>query len=138
MKGVDPMKKLLGIAASAAFLIGSAAFAQQTSKPADQTNPPAQQSAMPAPQPTSQYQANPSSAGEGVVGTVTAYQPNQKIEVRTADNQIKTFDLNQTGTKAEVDPSIAVGKKVQVIEVTDKSGKKTIQVIPYGSTRMPH
>jgi PPE-repeat protein len=138
MKGVDAMKKLLGIAASAAFLIGSAAFAQQTSKPAGQTNPPSQQSTMPAPQPAGQYQARPSSAGEGVVGTVTAYQPNQKIEVRTADNQTRTFNLHERGTKAEVDSSVAVGKKVQVIEVTDQSGKKTIQVVPYGSNRMPH
>ena len=66
---------------------------------------------------------------ETVIGTVTAYRPNEKIEVMTGDNKKHSYDLDDKDSRAEIDLKVTVGSKVQLTEEKDSAGRKLIRVI---------
>jgi hypothetical protein len=65
---------------------------------------------------------------EEVVGTVTAYKAGKEIEVLTGDNKKHTFGLDQKDTRVDMDPRVTVGTKVQLVQVKDDAGRKSIRV----------
>ena len=66
---------------------------------------------------------------ETVIGTVTVYKPNEKIEVMTGDSKKHSFDLNDKNSRAEVDMKVTVGSKVRLTEEKDPAGSKLIRVV---------
>lgn len=65
---------------------------------------------------------------ETVVGTVSAYTAGKKIEIITGDNSKHSYDLDDTKVVYHVDPSIQVGSKVRLVQSTNDSGAKVIEV----------
>ena len=58
---------------------------------------------------------------ETVVGTVTEYTAGKKIEVKTAENDKRTFDLDEKDLVLSVDPGIQVGSKVRLTAEKDST-----------------
>lgn len=82
---------------------------------------------------------NTKTKGKTVIGTVKELDAGKKITVTGPKNKDYSFDLNASDTTANVDPAVAVGNKVKVVEATDDAGKKTLTVAPYtGKTTMHH
>jgi hypothetical protein len=66
-----------------------------------------------------------------VIGSVKSYDAGKKIVVTGPKNKDWSFDLDDANTAATVDPAVAVGNKVKVVQSTDDAGKKTLTVSPY-------
>ena len=82
---------------------------------------------------------NTRTKGKKVIGTVKSLEAGKKIVVTGPENKDYSFDLDDKDMTANVDPAIAVGNKVEVIESTDDAGKKTLKVSPYtGKAAMHH
>ncbi|HET9793463.1 MAG TPA: hypothetical protein VFS34_03290 [Thermoanaerobaculia bacterium] len=82
---------------------------------------------------------NTKTKGKTVIGTVKTLDAGKKIVVTGPKNKDYSFDLDDKDMAATVDPAVAVGNKVKVVEATDDAGKKTLTVSPYtGKTAMHH
>lgn len=82
---------------------------------------------------------NTKTKGKTVIGTVKELDAGKKIVVTGPKNKDYSFDLNDSDTTANVDPAVAVGNKVKVVQSTDDAGKKTLTVSPYtGKAAMHH
>ncbi|MEO8503454.1 MAG: hypothetical protein ABI609_06110 [Acidobacteriota bacterium] len=68
------------------------------------------------------------SKSQTVLGTVTEYTAGKKIEVMTGDNDKHSFDLDDAKVRATIDAGVAIGSKVKLIQNTDDSGNKVIEV----------
>ena len=64
-----------------------------------------------------------------VVGTVKEYEAGKKIKVLVG-KKTKSFSLDSKSVATTVDPSVAVGSKVKVIESKTADGMKTLSVNP--------
>lgn len=64
-----------------------------------------------------------------VVGTVKAYTAGKKIKVLVG-KKTHSFALNSKSVNTTVDPAVAVGSKVKVIESKNADGIKTLTVNP--------
>lgn len=64
-----------------------------------------------------------------VVGTVKSYEAGKKIKVLVG-KKTHSFDLASKKVSTTVDPSVAVGTKVRVVESKNADGMKTITVNP--------
>lgn len=64
-----------------------------------------------------------------VVGTVKEYEAGKKIKVLVG-KKTRSFALDSKSVSTSVDPSVAVGSKVMVIESKTADGIKTLTVNP--------
>lgn len=64
-----------------------------------------------------------------VVGTVKEYVAGKKIRVLIG-KKTRSFTLDSKSVTTTVDPSVAVGTKVKVVESKDGNGIKTLTVNP--------
>lgn len=64
-----------------------------------------------------------------VVGIVKEYQAGEKLKVLVG-KKTQSFDLDEKDVNTTVDPSVAVGSKVKIIETKDANGIKTLTVNP--------
>jgi hypothetical protein len=64
-----------------------------------------------------------------VVGTVKEYEAGKKIEVLVG-KKTRSFALDSKSVSATVDPAVAVGSKVKVVESESADGMKTLTVNP--------
>ena len=107
------MKRMMGIAAAACFLVGSAvAFAQttvHTESKTKQTGPG----------------ANTKIKSESVVGTVKEYEAGKKIKVSGPNDKVYSFDLDEA---VKVDGVVTVGQMAKV-EWTKENGREKVTVI---------
>jgi hypothetical protein len=67
--------------------------------------------------------------GHTVVGTVKEYEAGKKIEVLVG-KKTRSFTLDSKSVNTTVDPSVAVGTKVKIVESKDANGIKTLTVNP--------
>jgi hypothetical protein len=82
---------------------------------------------------------NTKTKGKTVIGTVKTLDAGKKIVVTGPKNKDFSFDLDDKDMTANVDPAVAVGNKVKVVESTDDAGKKMLTVSPYtGKSAMHH
>jgi len=67
---------------------------------------------------------------ETIVGTVTVYAAGKKIEVMTGEKKMHTFSLDEKDVAYSVDPTVAVGSRVTVIDETgtDKVRRITVKL----------
>lgn len=65
-----------------------------------------------------------------VIGTVTVFEPGNKLEVMTGENKSHTFSLDDKDIVFSLDSPIAVGKRVTVTEQTgdDKVHRVTVKL----------
>ncbi len=66
-----------------------------------------------------------------VVGTVKSYDAGKKLKVKVG-KKTRSFDLNAHNVTTTVDPAVAVGSKVRVVESKNPDGTKTLTVSPAG------
>ena len=64
-----------------------------------------------------------------VVGTVTSYEAGKNIKVLVGKHT-KSFTLDASHVNATVDPAVAVGSKVKVVESKSAEGVKTLTINP--------
>ncbi len=64
-----------------------------------------------------------------VVGVVKEYRAGEKLKVLVG-KKTHSFDLDEKKVSTTVDPAVAVGTKVKVIESKDANGNKTLTVNP--------
>ncbi len=64
-----------------------------------------------------------------VVGTVQTYTAGKKIKVLVG-KKTHSFVLDSKSIKTSVDPSVAVGSKVKVVESKNAEGTKTLSITP--------
>ena len=64
-----------------------------------------------------------------VVGTVKEYEAGKKIKVLVG-KKTRSFTLDSKSMNTTVDPSVAVGTKVKIVESKDANGMKTLTVNP--------
>jgi len=64
------------------------------------------------------------------VGTVTSLTTGHTIEVLTGDNDHHKVDLDGKDTTVDLDPSVAVGNRVKLVESKDDRGHRTVTVDP--------
>jgi hypothetical protein len=62
------------------------------------------------------------------VGTVTHFKAGKSIEVMTGDQDKHAFDLDGENDVVVIDPRIAVGSKVQLVEEKSDRGARRITV----------
>lgn len=63
------------------------------------------------------------------VGTVKSYTAGKKIKVLVG-KKTHSFVLDSKTVKTTVDPSVAVGSKVKVVESKNAEGAKTLSITP--------
>lgn len=68
-------------------------------------------------------QGKVTSTAETFIGTVTQFTPGGKIEVMTGDKKTHSVDLSKKDVVAIIDPGIAVGSKVRLVEEKDSTSK---------------
>lgn len=66
-----------------------------------------------------------------VVGTVKTYDPGKKIKVLVGKKS-HSFVLDSKSVNTTVDPAVAVGSKVKVVESKNAEGTKTLTITPAG------
>ena len=71
------------------------------------------------------------SASHTYVGTVKEFETGKLIKVMVT-GKLHTFKLHGNGLTATVDPSVAVGSKVKVVESKGADGMTTVTVTPEG------
>ncbi len=64
-----------------------------------------------------------------VVGTVKEFEAGKKLKVLVG-KKTRTFALDSKSVATTVDPSVAVGSKVKVVESKNPEGVKTLTVNP--------
>jgi hypothetical protein len=64
-----------------------------------------------------------------VVGTVKTYEPGKKIKVLVGTKS-RSFTLDSKSVNTTVDPAVAVGSKVKVVESKNAEGIKTLTITP--------
>ena len=64
-----------------------------------------------------------------ILGTVKAYEAGKKLAVLNSDQILEVFRLDDDKTTAKINPSVAVGMEVKVLE-TMKDGQRTLTVEP--------
>jgi hypothetical protein len=64
-----------------------------------------------------------------VVGTVREFDAGKKVKVLVG-KKTRSFMLDSKSVKTTVDPSVAVGSKVKVVESKDANGIRTLTVNP--------
>jgi hypothetical protein len=69
------------------------------------------------------------STAHSVVGTVKFFEAGKKIKVLVG-KKTQTFMLDSKTVGTTVDPAVAVGTKVKVVESKDANGIKTLTIIP--------
>jgi hypothetical protein len=74
------------------------------------------------------------STSHTVIGTVTELEAGKSLKVKTAAKKTRSFTLDDNHVTTTVDPSVAVGNKVKVIEKTDAEGTKSLTVEPYAKS----
>lgn len=99
------------------FLGGSTAFAQD--KPMEKTSEKKVTTAS----------GTTKSTAHTVVGTVKEYDAGKKIKVLVG-KKTRSFALDSKSVNTTVDPSVAVGTKVKIVESKDAKGIKTLTVNP--------
>jgi hypothetical protein len=109
--------KFLVPALSILFLGGFAAVAQD--KPVEKT----------VEKTTTSASGTTKSKDHSVVGTVKSYEAGKKIKVLVG-KKTHSFTLNSKSVGTTVDPSVAVGSKVKVVQSTDANGIKTLTINP--------
>jgi hypothetical protein len=111
------IKRTIGMAAAACFLVGSqAALAQTTVHTESKTK-------QAVPGPDSKIKS------EKVVGTVTEYEAGKKIKISGPKVKVYSFDLDGT---VRIDGVVTVGQMAQV-EWTKENGRERVTVIaPFG------
>lgn len=62
------------------------------------------------------------------VGTVTAFQPGQSIEVMTGNKDMHSFELGVEKDVVTIDPAAAVGSKVLLVEEKGAEGQRRVTV----------
>jgi hypothetical protein len=110
------MKRGVIAVLSAGLLLGAPVFAQQ-----DTSKPNGDEKKISTADPTGQMKT--------VEGTVKEFEAGKRLVLTTIDNKTMTYKLDQKGTTLNIDPSIAVGSHVKVME--QKSGDtKSLTVEP--------
>ena len=64
------------------------------------------------------------------VGTVVSYVSGKSIDVLTGESDHHRVDLSRKDTTVEVDPSVAVGNKVRLVDAKDEQGHRTVTIGP--------
>ncbi len=64
-----------------------------------------------------------------VVGTVKKYEAGKEIKVLVG-KKTRTFALDSTKVATTVDPAVAVGSKVKIIESKNAEGARTLKIDP--------
>lgn len=64
------------------------------------------------------------------VGTVASYTAGHTIDVMTGDNDHHRVDLTGKDTTVSIDPSVAVGNRVRLVESKDEQGRRSVTVSP--------
>src|SRR6185369_9201742 len=67
---------------------------------------------------------------ETYIGTVTTYTAGKKIVVTTGEKKTESFDLDAKDTVATVDPKVAVGSRVKLVDEKNDAGQHKITVTP--------
>jgi hypothetical protein len=116
-KEVYMNRKFFVPALAVLFLGGSAAFAED--KPMEKTNEKTVTTAS----------GTMKSKDHTVVGTVKEYEAGKKIKVLVG-KKTRSFTLDSKSVNTTVDPSVAVGTKVKIVESKDANGIKTLTVNP--------
>lgn len=111
-------RKFFVSALSVLFLGGSAAFAQ-VDKPMEKTDVKKVTTA----------DGTMKSKDYTVEGTVKEYEAGKKITVLVG-KKTRSFTLDSKSVNTQVDPSVAVGTKVKIVESKDANGIKTLTVNP--------
>lgn len=62
------------------------------------------------------------------VGTVVSYTADRTIEVLTGGSDHHRVDLSGKDTTVNVDPSVAVGDRVRLVDAKDPQGRRTVSV----------
>lgn len=73
-----------------------------------------------------------------VIGSVKEYEAGKKIKIATSKSKSKSFDLDAKDTTATVDPAVAVGSRVQVVDAKDDAGNHVITVSIYKAKSTKH
>jgi len=68
---------------------------------------------------------------ETYVGTVTKFKPGEKIEVKAEDGRSHSFDLDEDGATVNVERSVHVGTKVQVVVDKRDDRVQKITIAPH-------
>jgi hypothetical protein len=113
-------RKVFASAALTCLLVGSAAaFAQSTAmEKTDEKKVTTTEGTM-------------KSKDHTVVGTVKTYEAGKKIKVLVG-KKTHSFVLDSKSVNTTVDPAVAVGTKVKVVESKNADGIKTLTVNPVG------
>jgi hypothetical protein len=118
-------KPIVSIFASALFVFGTHAFAQQAETSTEQKTETV----------TNTPEGKTHSKSHALTGRVKSFEAGKKIEVTTARNKERSFDLDDKNTTYDVAADVSVGQKVEVLESTDASGQKTVTIKPV--SKMP-
>ncbi|SRR5579884_300990 len=124
LEEVSMNRKILGTVFSAALAMAGVGYAQT------QSNSPSSQN----PASTSQSTSTSHAKTRTMTGEVKDYTAGKSLEVTTRGNRTQKFDLSDPNMTANIDPSVAVGTRVRIMESTDASGHKTLDVKPAGSS----
>jgi len=81
---------------------------------------------------------NTKTKGKTVIGSVKTLDAGKKLVVTGPKDKDYSFDLDDKDMTANVDPAVAVGAKVKVVESTDDAGKKMLTVSPYTAKMASH
>jgi hypothetical protein len=65
------------------------------------------------------------------VGTVTAFTAGRKISVQTAEGKIRQFDLDEDGVTVDIEPTVRVGSRVEVIVESHEGQLRKLSIIPH-------
>jgi hypothetical protein len=110
-------RKAFASALSVLLLGGAAAMAQD--KPMEKTDEKKVTTA----------EGTTKSTDHTVVGTVKTYDAGKKIKVLVG-KKTRSFALDSASVRTTVDPAVAVGSKVRIVESKNADGIKTLNVSP--------
>lgn len=123
-------KTMLALAAGA-LLLGTTAFAQQpsTTKKTTETTVATGGQVEKTEEKTVKSPAGKTKAKTlTVIGTVKEFEAGKSIKVATSKKKSHKFSLNAKDVGVTVDPEVAVGVKVKVVQTTDENGIKTLTI----------
>ena len=73
-----------------------------------------------------------------LIGSVKSIDAGKSIVVTGPKDKDYSFNLDDKNLISKVDPAVAVGDKVRVVQRTDDAGMKTLTVAPYKGHRRHH
>ena len=111
-------RNLFASALSVLLLGGSVAVAQTSMEKKDEKK-------------TTTADGTKKSTEHTVVGTVKSYDAGKTLKVKVG-KKTRSFDLDAHDVTTTVDPAVAVGSKVRVVEAKSPDGTKTLTVSPAG------